>query len=344
MVIASQTQSIRPNHTSTDFLLQSANTATQRVIDLARGVAVTPTTVLLSGESGTGKEVLARYMHLLSPRRNAAFVAVNCGAIPETLMESELFGHEKGAFSGAIARRVGKFEQADGGTLLLDEISEMPLDMQAKLLRVIQEGEVDRLGGLRPVPVDVRIIATTNRNLKEMVAQGLFREDLYYRINVFPLSLIPLRERGEDMETLTLVLMNRIANRFGQAPLRITQSAMGRLKQWSFPGNIRELNNILERSAVLAQGGTIDATHIIIENEQGTLNASPAPVVEIATEGQTLREIERNAILNALRAFEGNRTHASEQLGISIRTLRNRLREYRNQGFSVPQPSNGLSS
>ena len=176
------------------------------------------------------------------------------------------------------------------------------------------------------------------------MANGLFREDLYYRINVFPLCLVPLRGRTEDLETLTLVLMNRIANRFGQTPLRITQNAMNRLKQWSFPGNIRELNNILERSAILAQGGAIDAIHVIIDNEQENLSSSPSPMAENSVEGHTLREIERNAILNALQAYGGNRTHASEQLGISIRTLRNRLREYRNDGFTVPQPSNGLSS
>ena len=318
------------------FFLSSSNAEMERVFNLASGVASTPTTVLLTGESGTGKEVLARSIHAQSSRSESPFVAVNCGAVPATLMESELFGHEKGAFSGADSRRIGKFEQANGGTLLLDEISELPYDMQAKLLRVLQESEVDRLGGSRPVRINVRIIATTNRNLKEMVRNGEFREDLYYRLNVFPLWVPALRNRKTDLPGLCSVLLERIDARFERSATALSQEALKKLQAWNFPGNIRELNNILERGVILAREGVILADHILLDEEEPprTEAAIAAPVFQ---EGLTLRELERQAILRTLELCSGNRTHASERLGISIRTLRNRIREYRQEGVAVPE-------
>ena len=331
-----QAQSRMPSESKAEFLLTSSNNEMERVLSLATGVASTPTTVLLTGESGTGKEVIARHIHASSPRSHDPFVAVNCGAVPATLIESELFGHEKGAFSGADSRRIGRFEQANGGTLLLDEISELPYDMQAKLLRVIQESEVDRLGGTAPVRINVRIVATTNRNLKEMVRNGEFREDLYYRINVFPLWVPSLRSRLSDLPALCAVLLDRICRRFNQATPALSQDSLQKLQTWNFPGNIRELNNILERSVILGREGTILPEHILLDAEPGHRTAGTTPTATIPT-GMTLREMERVAILRTLELCSGNRTHASEQLGISIRTLRNRLREYRNEGFDVPQ-------
>ena len=331
-----QAQPRIPQESKSEFLLTSSNNEMERVLNLASGVASTPTTVLLTGESGTGKEVIARHIHASSPRKDDPFVAVNCGAVPATLIESELFGHEKGAFSGADSRRIGRFEQANGGTLLLDEISELPYDMQAKLLRVIQESEVDRLGGTNPVRINVRIVATTNRNLKEMVRNGEFREDLYYRINVFPLWVPSLRSRLSDLPALCAVLLDRISRRFNQATPVLTQESLQKLQTWNFPGNIRELNNILERSVILGREGIIMPDHILLDAEPRDRMRNNSQTAEVPT-GLTLREMERVAILRTLELCSGNRTHASEQLGISIRTLRNRLREYRNDGFSVPE-------
>lgn len=334
----SQSEQLNPMRMKNDkeLLLSSTNAEMERVLNLAQGVAETPTSLLLTGESGTGKEVLARFVHNSSPRRSKAFVAVNCGAVPATLMESELFGHEKGAFSGADTRRLGKFEQADGGTLLLDEISELPYEMQSKLLRVLQESEVDRLGGTKPISVDVRIIATTNRNLKEMVRNGEFREDLYYRINVFPLWVPSLRKRLSDVPALCSVLLGRIGARFNQPVPRLTKEALNRLQAWNFPGNIRELNNILERAVILGREGVILPEHIILEGKEDRPDNNDRNDPIFAPMGLTLREMEREAILRTLDLCDGNRTHTSEKLGISIRTLRNRLREYRTEGFSVP--------
>ena len=316
-----------------ETLLESTSPAMRRVLMFARGVAPTPTTVLLSGESGTGKEVIARAIHQLSDRNNGPFVAINCAAIPGTLMESEFFGHEKGAFSGAGDRKEGKFELAHEGTLLLDEVSEMPLELQAKLLRVIQERQVTRLGGTRTLNVDVRIIATTNRDLKAMVADGSFRRDLYYRINVMPIELPALRDRAVDLAPLSRTLLRRICSRMCRNTAQLTEQALNRLKAHDFPGNIRELQNLLERAVILTQGDVIDVDTLLFDGAQ----------LEVATEsetgasfrGQTLAEVERQVILSTLEDLEGNRTRTSEVLGISIRTLRNRLREYRGAGFQV---------
>ncbi len=334
----------RPN--SHPPLLDSANPVMCRVLQMAAGVAITPATVLLSGESGTGKEVLARDIHRQSDRAGHPFVALNCGAVPATLVESELFGHERGAFSGATERRVGRFEAAHRGTLLLDEISEMPLELQTRLLRVLQEREIHRVGGSTPVPVDVRIIATSNRDIRRMVERGDFRADLFYRINVFPIHVPPLRERLEDLGALSERILAGIAARFGRAPAWLSTGAVDRLSRWHWPGNVRELSNVLERALVLVQQARIDAEHIMLDADL----PSPEPRVrggeprlKPAVPIDALRDLEQETILRALAACGGNRTHAAERLGISIRTLRNRLRDYRGRGVSVPEPTRGVA-
>lgn len=337
-----------------EYLLVSENEAMSATLLLARGVASTPTSVLLLGESGTGKEVVARYIHAASGRAGGPFVAINCGAIPSGLVESELFGHEKGAFSGAHERRLGKFELAQGGTLLLDEISELPLDLQSRLLRVLQEREMYRVGGTAAVSLDVRVIATSNRDVRAMVQAGTFRQDLYYRLNVFPLVLPPLRARREDVPVLAEVILARLCRRFGYAPVELCPDAIARLDEHAWPGNIRELNNVLERGLILSSGGPIGAGHIMLDDEvpgpadmAPSLYAAPAPAGVVrggagaapVQPQRSLREVERTAILSILRECNGNRTHASERLGISLRTLRNRIREYRGEGVSVPEPA-----
>lgn len=323
-------------------LLDSANPAMLRVLTLARGVAVTPATVLLTGESGTGKEVLARWIHALSPRVRFPFVAVNCGAMPATLIESELFGHERGAFSGATERRVGRFEAAHRGTLVLDEISEMPLALQTRLLRVLQEREIQRVGGSTPIAIDVRIVATTNRDLRRMIADGAFREDLYYRLNVFPIHLPPLRERLEDVAALSEAILNRLAVRFERGALDLTPGAMAKLVACPWPGNVRELSNVLERAVVLAPDGRICSEQLVIDVPLGPAN--PVGSVALEVGGDRLVDLEQQTILQVLDGCGGNRTHAAERLGISIRTLRNRLRDYRERGIEVPAPTSGVAS
>ena len=316
-------------------LVASNEPVMQRVLTLARGVAQTPTTVLLTGESGTGKEVLARLIHTTSPRRSGPFVAINCAAIPATLMESELFGYEKGAFSGAADARRGRFEQAQRGTLLLDEISELPLELQAKLLRVIQERRVVRVGGSRTIELDVRIIATSNRDLADMVRRGTFRQDLYYRINVFPVTLPALRDRSSDIGALSHAILSRLTARMSRTPLRLSEDALHRLATHPFPGNVRELQNVLERAVVLTQSGSITSQDLVFDGQPVTRLPVPQSVTPNGFKGQTLAEIEREVILNTLQRLSGNRTRTSEVLGISIRTLRNRLREYRGAGYHV---------
>ncbi len=337
--------------------------AMREVLAAARDVAPTPTTVLLLGESGTGKEILARYVHRHSPRYDRPYVAVNCAALPSELLESELFGHERGAFTGAGERRSGRIELADKGTLLLDEISEMPLGLQAKLLRVLQEREIDRVGGQRPIPVDIRVIATSNRDLAAMVRQGSFRADLYYRLNVFPIRLPPLRERLEDLPGLATQLIADLADQLGIAPPRLTDAAVASLQAERFPGNVRELGNLLERALVRGRGPFLDACHlglggapannlasIVGLQQPGTpqspqppsgASASAVPVEALypATMPLDLTMLERLAIEEALRRVSGNRTHAARLLGIGLRTLRNKLRQWREEGLPVP-PSN----
>jgi two-component system, response regulator FlrC len=315
------------------------STVMREVLAAAEDVAVGNTTVLILGESGTGKEVLARYIHRCSPRASGAWVAVNCAAMPAELLESELFGHERGAFTGAADRRLGRIEQADKWTLLLDEISELPLALQAKLLRVLQEREVDRLGGGRPVPVDVRIIATSNRDLAQMVERKLFRTDLYYRLFVFPIVLPPLRDRPIDIPVLATQLLRRLAEDLGRPTPTLTDDAVRGLARYRFPGNVRELSNILERALVRCRYDVIDRQHLDLGIHEprssvaalGRTERAPLPERRFLPEGVPidLSSLERLAIQEALRRENGNRTHAARTLGISLRTLRNKLREYR---------------
>ena len=299
--------------------------AMQRVLKLADQVAPSEATIFITGESGTGKEVMSRYIHEKSKRAKGPFIAVNCAAIPETLLESELFGHEKGAFTGAIARKLGKFEEADGGTLLLDEISEMHPSLQAKLLRALQERVIDRVGGKAPVKVDVRIIATSNRNMQASVDKGEFREDLYFRLNVVNLALPALRERPSDILPLAQFFIDKYAEANGVATKKISDEAAKKIQSSKWRGNIRELENAMHRAILISIDDEIegDAIH---------LSDAPAPAAEAKPAdpagGGTLADMEKNMILNTLDQCLGNRTHAAKILGISIRTLRNKLQQY----------------
>ncbi len=314
----------------------------------ARSVASSKATVLILGESGTGKEVFARFIHQESGRRNGPFVALNCAALPEGLLESELFGHEKGAFTGAIVTKKGKFELADTGTLLLDEIGELPLHLQAKLLRVLQEEEVDRLGGRAPFKIDVHVLATTNRDLEQAVKEGTFRQDLYYRLNVIPLKLPPLRERREDVGLLVDFFILKYAAQYGKPVKKLSSAVWARFADYGWPGNVREMENLIERAMLLSQGHELELWDFWddveppsrIEPAAAVPQASGHSAVAAANTSaamdigmQTLREVERQMILQVLQANDNNRTHAAEILGISVRTLRNKLHEYRSQGI-----------
>ena len=306
------------------------------VLKLADQVAASTAGILITGASGTGKELLARYLHEKSRRTDKRFVAVNCAAIPENLLESELFGHEKGAFTGAVARRIGKFEEANGGTLLLDEVSEMDPRLQAKLLRVVQESEIDRVGGARPVKVDVRIIATTNRDLAEEVAKGTFREDLYFRLNVVNLSLPPLRERPEDIAVLAEHFIKKYAQANDVKPLPLSEAAKTKLLGHSWPGNVRELENTMHRTVLLASGAEIGPEAVLPTGTPGAPAGPEAASGDAETKdggtasftGRTVADVERELIIDTLHHCLGNRTHAANILGISIRTLRNKLKQY----------------
>jgi len=351
------------------------------VLKLADQIAPSDASVLVTGESGTGKEVLARYLHTKSRRANEKFVSVNCAAIPDNLLESELFGHEKGAFTGAVAKRIGKFEEADGGTLLLDEISEMDIRLQAKLLRAIQEREIDRLGGSTPVKVNIRLIATSNRDLEKHVADGNFREDLYFRLNVFNLQLPPLRQRPGDIR----VLAQHFAKKYNEANAlpdrKLTPDAIARLESHHWRGNVRELENTMHRAVLLASGSEIGIEAIMLTGEgmapaappAPPITATPAPAAPAAPApaapvspvpasphsvsqpgaeapgsskaaptsglvGRTVADVERDLIIDTLSHCLGNRTHAANILGISIRTLRNKLKQYSEEGIDVPAP------
>jgi DNA-binding NtrC family response regulator len=319
------------------------------VLALADQIAGSEASILVTGESGTGKEVLARYVHRKSQRADKAFISVNCAAIPENLLESELFGHEKGAFTGAIARRIGKFEEANGGTLLLDEISEMDARLQAKLLRAIQEREIDRVGGTRPVKVDIRIVATSNRDLAEAVKHGTFREDLLYRLNVVNLRLPALRDRPKDVGALAHHFARKYAEANGVAYRPLAGATERLLLSHPWRGNVRELENTIHRAVLLAQGPEISPEAIRLPD--GTqvspqIGAALAPQVQSAVAsaaavtrglvGRTVADVERDLILDTLDHCLGNRTHAANILGISIRTLRNKLREYADAGMPVP--------
>src|SRR6266849_1951733 len=321
------------------------------VVKLAQQIAPSDASVLITGESGTGKEVLARYLHAKSNRARAPFISVNCAAIPENLLESELFGHEKGAFTGAVARRIGKFEEASGGTLLLDEISEMDARLQAKLLRAIQERVIDRVGGGKPVPVDIRIIATSNRNLIEAARAGTFREDLLFRLNVVNLKIPPLRERPADVLELAQHFIKKYADANGVVPRPLSAEARRTLVLNRWPGNVRELENTIHRAVLLAAGDEIGIDGIVTpdgvrmdqaKNPPAVAHAAmAAETVTRALVGRTVAEVERDLILETLKHCLGNRTHAANILGISIRTLRNKLNEYTGDGVPVPPPGHG---
>ena len=311
--------------------------SSRRLVELARRVAGSDCTVLVVGESGTGKEVLARYIHRRSPRTGHPFVAVNCAAIPESMLEAMLFGYERGSFTGAHAAHPGKFEQAQAGTLLLDEVTEMPLGLQAKLLRVLQEREVERLGGRMPVSLDVRVIATTNRRLREEVAAGRFREDLYYRLNVFPLAIAPLRLRRDDILPLAMQLLTARC-RPGEPIPALSAEAAHLLLTYGWPGNVRELDNLLQRALILLSGPVIRPEHVQFElaNEgEPRTGGPPDAASSLHSLAGSLVQAERDLILDALRS-QGSRREAAERLGISTRTLRYKLARLREAGIDVP--------
>jgi two-component system, response regulator FlrC len=321
--------------------------AMEKVVKLAEQIARSEASILITGESGTGKEVLARHVHAKSARKDKPFVSVNCAAIPDNLLESELFGHEKGAFTGAVARRIGKFEEANGGTLLLDEISEMDVRLQAKLLRAIQERVIDRVGGGQPVRVDIRILATSNRNLADEVRKGTFREDLLYRLNVVHLRLPPLRERPADVLELAAHFAKKYAEVNGLPARALSTEAKRLMTRNPWPGNVRELENAIHRAVLLATGSEIDAEAVrtpegeslsSVPADPATRAARTAEAVTRALVGRTVAEVERDLILDTLDHCLGNRTHAAKILGISIRTLRNKLNEYSGAGVAVPEP------
>jgi len=325
--------------------------AMQAVVQLADQIAPSSANILITGESGTGKEIIARHVHRKSKRGGKAFISLNCAAIPENLLESELFGHEKGAFTGAVARRIGKFEEANRGTLLLDEISEMDIHLQAKLLRAIQEREIDRVGGNKPIKVDIRIIATSNRDLTAEVAKGNFREDLLFRLNVVNLMIPPLRERPKDIP----LLCNHFAKKYAEAnsvPYRdFAPGVAEQLAQYAWKGNVRELENTMHRAVLLADGDDIGMEAIMLPDgrrpsDTATMPTGPQPAgttedgesSALGFVGRTVADVEKDLIIETLEHYLGNRTHAANVLGISIRTLRNKLKQYSSQGSSIPMP------
>lgn len=335
----------------------------EHIFSLAKDVAGSEATVLITGESGTGKEVLARFIHENSLHNKGPFVAVNCAAIPENLIESELFGYEKGAFTGAVNKKIGKFEAADNGTILLDEIGEIPIHLQAKLLRVLQEKEIERLGGLKPLKINTRVLATTNRDLKTMSAEGSFREDLYYRLNVISMELPPLRDRKEDIIDLSSFFIKKYSEINKKPVKKLSSEALKALQGYEWPGNVRELEHTIERAVVLSKGSEISASDlflhgitiagfkksdnessvsdIVTANEKETLDTVEDKKTGAVEEGmsgavgRTIADVEQELILKTLQDVAGNRTKAAEILGITVRTLRNKLNEYRDMGIDV---------
>ena len=318
--------------------------ASRNLFSLAARVAQTDATVLLTGESGVGKEVVARYIHQHSSRRNGPFVAINCAAIPETLLEATLFGYEKGAFTGAQQAQAGKFEQAQDGTLLLDEVTEMNLGLQAKLLRVLQEREVERVGGKKPIPLNIRIVATSNRDMMEAVARGVFREDLYYRLNVFPLPIPSLRQRPQDIVPLARHFLSALASTVGRTGMVLSPGAEKVLASHAWPGNVRELENVMQRAMILAPGERIEAEHLHLVPvsapamaagivASASVPAAVAPPMTEPAKADSIRDLEREHILETLAAVGGSRKLAIERLGISERTLRYKLKQYKEEGF-----------
>ncbi|CAN0401203.1 unnamed protein product [Discosporangium mesarthrocarpum] len=327
--------------------------AMQKVLTLADRVAGSEASILVTGESGTGKELIARYIHRKSRRSKENFVSVNCAAIPDNLLESELFGHEKGAFTGAVARRIGRFEEADGGTLLLDEISEMDMRLQAKLLRAVQEREITRVGSNQPIKVDIRLVATSNRDLAAEVARKTFREDLYFRLNVVNIALPPLRQRPGDVAALARHFVAKYADANGVPARPLSPEASAMLAGHSWRGNVRELENTMHRAVLFAQGDAIEPDAILLtemyqdDRPRDAADAAVAAAESAGTEalvGRTVAEVERELILDTLNHCLGNRTHAATILGISIRTLRNKLKLYSEQGTEVPVPGEAMTA
>ena len=334
--------------------------AMRQTLAMAEQIAPSEASVMITGESGTGKEVIARYIHNKSNRANKPFIAVNCAAIPANLMESELFGHEKGSFTGALSRRLGKFEEANNGTLLLDEISEMDISLQSKLLRAIQEREIDRVGGSKPIKVNIRILATSNRDLEAEVRRGTFREDLYFRLNVISLPLPSLKDRLDDIPVLADYFVEKYSRANGMPMRKITPEAITKLKSHPWPGNVRELENIIHRAVLMAQGNVIDQNAILLPIRKDAAPAvstpvaptfAPAPAPTAATPpaapskrndlvGRTVEDVEKELIIDTLDHCLGNRTQAAQVLGISIRTLRNKLNQY-GEGTLPPKTGSG---
>ena len=296
------------------------------LIKFVENISYSKSTVLIMGDTGTGKEMFARYIHLMSPRAQKPFMAVNCAALPEGLLETELFGHEKGAFTGAIERKDGKFELANKGTLLLDEVTEMSLPLQAKLLRVLQEHEIDKVGGRTSIPVDVRVVATTNRDIKERIRENQFREDLYYRLNVIPLKLIPLRDRIDDIQILAEHFIEKHSVGLNKNISHIANETIELLKKYSWPGNVRELENIIERATLMCQENTLLPSHLFFDEEEIQIKGT-RPFGKFKG---TIYDMEKELITQTLEEVNGNKTKAAESLGISVRTLRNKLASYKN--------------
>jgi two-component system response regulator FlrC len=301
------------------------NKEMHRLLEQARDIADSQASIFIQGESGTGKELFARHIHNHSNRRHKPFVAINCSALPETLLESELFGHEKGSFTGAVTSKKGKFELANHGTMLLDEISEMDIQLQSKLLRVLQEREIDRIGGMEPIPVDVRIIATTNRDIEKQIRDGRFREDLFYRLNVVPFHLPPLRDRRDDIPLLAQYFIEKY-NRLDSRNVKgLTEEVVELLMQKPWKGNVRELENVIERALLMCKGDLIQRDDLLSHDKADAVEDTKLSFMPTVS----LKEMEKKVIFSALDQTDGNRTRAADILGISVRTLRNKLNEYR---------------
>ncbi len=322
-------------------LFLAADEKMLRIQDIIAQIAAANVPVLITGESGVGKEVVARSIHDSSPRCDKPFVAINCAAIPAALLEGELFGYEKGAFTGATQRHLGKFEQATGGTLLLDEVTEMEPALQAKILRALQEKEIERVGGSGPVDVDVRVIATSNRNMIEAVESGAFRQDLYYRLHVINIDIPALRDRKKDIDILAMHFLKNFSEQFGKGAITFAPDVMKKLYQYQWPGNVRELQNVIQRSVLLTAGNFLTAADIPIDVGEAAMTETWIQALPI---GKALRDVETSFILETLKSHSGNRTHAAKTLGISLRTLRNKINEFTAEGIDVPAPTLGRAS
>ena len=324
-----------------EALFLAADAKMVRIKDIVEQIKEAAVPVLITGESGTGKEVIARAIHAHSLRKDQPFVAVNCAALPANLLESELFGHEKGSFTGAHQRHLGKFEQATNGTLLLDEVTEMDIALQAKLLRALQEKEIERIGGQGPIAINTRIIATTNRDITMAVTKGQFRQDLYYRLHVIQLEVPALRERPKDIEILASHFLRQYCVQFAKGNMELTSDARAKLRSHSWPGNVRELQNVIQRAVLLTAGTQVSAAHLPIETDHMVPGFDWVTHLPI---GRPLRDLETKFILETLRHHQGNRTHAAKTLGISLRTLRNKINEFTAEGIEVTAPVTGRAS